>query len=205
MTLPGDRNPRTIPVQNKGSETPRGFTLIELLVAMTIMTIGLLAISAMFSTGYTDVTMAGRTTMVIAEARQILDDMHAIPFDRLDSLDCGGAGFNTNAPACPAGPDGSESAAVQKEKTMVRNFARKWRHVLAGPGGGWETYTSAEQKAWPTMSASGVSPGAVPTANATIRVTNVNPPPDTTLKRITVTVTLPGRASTQLITFISRL
>ena len=170
-----------------------GFSLIELLIGMSVMAVALLSIVAMFSTGYRDVTAGGKATMAGAVAQQIMEDLHVVPFDRLDSLN----GFNSNNATIPAAAVAGDTVAVALEKTNVRNLARKWRYVLAGAGGGWETYSDTQQT--PTLAASGVNFGGT----ATIVVANMNVA--MTLKQITVTVTIPGRPAAQMITQISRL
>ena len=163
-----------------------GFSLIELLIGMSIMAVALLAIATMFSTGYTDVHAGGRTTMATAAARQMVEDMQTVPFDQLVNLN----NFNTSNP-------GSLPAASPE-----RDLARKWRFALAGEGTGWPAYSAAEKAMWSTLTISGVPLGAT----GQISVIQDSP----TLRRITVTVRLPGRTAgttipVQLATLISRL
>lgn len=172
-----------------GTTRPRqgGFSLIELLIGMSIMALGLLSIATMFSTGYTDVTHAGRTTMATAAARQILEDVQALPFDRLLNLN----GFNTaNVATLPA-------------NNPERDVARKWHFALVGEEAGWPTYTAAERAMWSTLTVSdGVS--VVP-LGATGQIAVVAQGGSATLRRVTVTVRAPGRPDLQIATLISRL
>ena len=163
-----------------------GLSLIELLIGMSLMAVALLSITAMFSIGYSDVHGGGKTTMATAAARQILEDMQALPFDRLVNLN----NFNTtNAGSLPA-------------SNPERDLARKWRYALAGEGTGWPVYSVAEKAMWSTLTISGIPLGV----NGQIAVVQDSP----TLRRITVTVQLPGRMAgapipVQLATLISRL
>ena len=170
-----------------------GFSLIELLIGMSILAVGLLAIATMFSTGYMDVAGGGRTTMAATAARQIIEDIRTLPFDRLTDLD----GFNSNISGSLAPVD----AALDPGRTWSRNVARKWRYVLAGDGVGWG-FTLAEKGAWDVLTASGTPFGA----RGQIAVVS----PSATLRQITVTVFVRGHAAGEelpltLSTLISRL
>jgi prepilin-type N-terminal cleavage/methylation domain-containing protein len=165
-----------------------GFSLIELLIGMSLMAVALLSIAAMFSTGYNDVHAGGRTTMATSAARQMIEDIQSLPFDRLVNLN----NFNTaTAGSLPA-------------SNPERDLARKWRYALAGEGTGWPVYSGAEKAMWSVLTISGVPLGV----NGQISVVPEGGSP--TLRRITVTVQLPGRTAgapipVQLITLISRL
>ena len=164
-----------------------GFSLIELLIGMSIMAIGLLSIATMFSTGYTSVSQGGRTTMATAAARQVLEDMQALPFDRLGNLN----GFST------------ATLGTLPVSNPERDVARKWRYALAGEEAGWPTYTSVEKAMWSTLTFSdGVQ--NVP-LGAMGQITVAAEGGSTSLMRVTVTVTAPGRPAAQIATLISRL
>ena len=169
-----------------------GFSLIELLIGMTLLAVGLLAIATMFSTGYTDVTAGGKTTMGVQAARQLLEDIRTLPFAHIGDLN----NFNTSnvgsLPTLPPTGDPEYNAAL-----MARNVARKWRFAVAGDGTGWG-FTNAEKSTWSTLAASGVTFGGVG------QVTVVNQ--TASLTQVTVTVTVPGRTTgVRLDTLISRL
>ncbi len=162
-----------------------GFSLIELLIGMSVMAVALLSIAAMFSTGYTDVHAGGRTTMGTSAARQMLEDIQTLPFNNLINLN----GVNT------------ASAGTLPANNPERDLVRKWRYALAGEGTGW-AYTTGEKAMWSILTNGGVPLGA----SGQIAVVQTNP----TLRRITVTVQLPGRTAgalipVQLTTLISRL
>ena len=159
-----------------------GMTLIEILVSAAILAVALLAIANMFPTGYTNATEAGRRTMALTAARQILEDMHSIPFANLAALN----GFDsTNQATVPAG---------QPE----RDVARRWRYTLAGEGIGNFATNTAEETAWTTLTT------AVP-FNGSVQV-NVAPTASPTLLLVVVTVTFEARADTvQVATLITAL
>lgn len=188
-----------------------GFSLIELLLGLTILSIGLLAIATMFSTGYTDLSVGGTTTMGVAAARQMIEDMRLLPFQRLADLN----NFNTsNLASLPPVPASGDPDIVGK--TAARNLARKWRYALSGEGGGW-AYTTAEKQMWSILASGFASPAASATSaqsslifggTGTIAVASEGG--SATLMRVTVNVTFPGRLgnapkTVQLATLISRL
>jgi prepilin-type N-terminal cleavage/methylation domain-containing protein len=169
----------------------RGFSLIELLIGMSIMAVSLLAIATMFSTGYSDVTAGGKTTMAATAARQLLEDIRTLPFDRIADLDA----LNTNI----AGTLPAVDTTKDPGRTMARNIARKWRYALTGNLTGW---AGAADPSWSVLNASGTPFGA----RGQVAVAS----PTTTLRVVTVTVVLQGRAAGEelpltLATTISRL
>jgi prepilin-type N-terminal cleavage/methylation domain-containing protein len=188
-----------------------GFSLIELLLGLTILSIGLLAIATMFSTGYTDLSVGGTTTMGVAAARQMIEDMRLLPFQRLADLN----NFNTSTLASlPAAPATGDPDFVGK--TAARNLARKWHYALSGEGGGW-TYTAAEKQMWSILASGFASSAAAATSaqsslifGGTGTIAVASEAGSATLKRVTVTVTFPGKLgnapkTVQLVTLISRL
>jgi prepilin-type N-terminal cleavage/methylation domain-containing protein len=169
----------------------RGFSLIELLIGMSIMAVALLSIATMFSTGYSDVTAGGKTTMAATAARQLLEDIRTLPFDRIVDLDT----LNTNN----AGSLIAADATKDPGRTMAINIARKWRYALAGDLTGWG---GAPDAAWSVLRASGTAFGA----RGLVTVAS----PTATLREVTVTVFLRGRSAGEelplrLATTISRL
>lgn len=155
----------------------RGFTLTEVIVASMVLLIALLVIATMFPMGHQQVVDAGRMTLAVTAARQVLEDLGALPFDSVANLN----GYTTaNAATLPAADP--ELAA-----------ARRWRYVIGGPGGGY-TFTSAEMTQYGNITPIG--------GTATIQVTS----PSTTLRQATVTVTVPGlTTNVQLSTMIVRM
>lgn len=143
----------------------RGFTLVEVLIAAMILVVALLTLASMFPVGYRQIADAGRMTMAVTGARQILEDVGDVPFANISNLN--GVDTASNAGAIAA-LTGTEAA-----------IARRWRYMLAGPGNGF-TFTSAETTAWGT-----VQPFA---GRAVVTVANTS----TTLRTVTVTVTVPG-------------
>jgi hypothetical protein len=153
--------------------------LIEILIGMSIMVVGILGPMAMFGTGYTNVSEGGRLTMGLTAARQVLEDMRALPvvglLATLDSLN----GLDT------------DSAGSQPLNDPARAIARKWRYAIAGDGTGW-SFTSAEKSSYKQL-ATGT---ALFKGRGRITVTQ----PSVTLREVTVTVTVPGRGNTVSLT-----
>jgi prepilin-type N-terminal cleavage/methylation domain-containing protein len=159
----------------------RGFTLTEVLIAAMILLIALLSLASMFPMGYRQIADAGRMTMAVSAARQVLEDAGTLPFANVINLNGVDTSSNTGVIAALTGPE----AAV----------ARRWRYMLAGSGNGF-AFTSAETTAW-----GNVQPYA---ARAVVSVTA--PGGSTTLNQVTVTVTIPGLpSSVTLSTMIVRL
>jgi Tfp pilus assembly protein PilV len=157
-----------------------GFTVIEALIAVTILAVAILGIVSMAATGHGNVYDAGKMTMGLAAARQMLEDARAVPFDNLTNLDR----FNTgNAGTLPAG---------EPERTI----ARRWRYALAGAGNGF-VFTTAEMAQWSSLSMGNAPVGGT----GQISVVNQG----ANLRLVTVTVSIPGRwRSLQLATLIAR-
>lgn len=159
-----------------------GFTLLEVLVGATILAVALLAMAAMFPVGYTNITEAGKMTMAITGARQVFEEVSALPFDNIINLD----GFDTLDPATlpPGEPE--------------RTIARRWRYALAGEGDGF-TFTATEKGEWSTLSTGG---GITLNGRGQVNVVTLS----ATLDQVTVTITYPGRSpSVQLVTNLTRL
>ena len=157
-----------------------GFTLIEAFIAMTILAVAILGIAAMATTGYGNLDDAGKMTMALTAARQMLEDLRSLPFDNLTNLD----GFDTGTPATlPAG-------------NPERDTARGWRYALAGSGNGF-TFTAAEQARWSTLSMGTLPAGGRGQISVVAQ--------SATRRLVTVTVSIPGRwGSLQLTTLIAR-
>jgi prepilin-type N-terminal cleavage/methylation domain-containing protein len=167
----------------------RGFTLIEVLIGASIMSLGLLAIAGMLSTGYTDVTAGGKTTMAVTGARQLLEDLRTIRYERLADFN----GFRTDnvatLPPADAGILGRD---------VVREVARKWVYNLRGNDPAWG-FTAAERARWEDpMTRMGQSFGATGTVAVDTSAA--------TLRLVIVTVTLPGQPTqARIATLITRL
>lgn len=163
------------------SRASRGFTLIEVLLGMTILMVGLLGIAAMFPMAFITVHDAGKMTMGLTAARQILEDVRSVPFDEIINLNS----FDTN------------NASTLPTNPTPREVARRWRYALAGEGNGF-TYTTDEKSRWASLSSAGATFGA----RGRITVVAVS----ATLNRVTVTVTIPRRTrDLQITTLISRI
>lgn len=78
---------------------PAGLTLIEVLVGLMILTIGLLAISAMVPTAYSNFSSSGSDTLALAFAQQRLDQLRALPYNDTNLSAGTHADTGGNAPA----------------------------------------------------------------------------------------------------------
>lgn len=96
----------------------RGFTLIEVLIALAVLSVALIALAGMFPTGYRQVVDAGRMTVAVSTARQILEDVRLVPFANLPN-------FGPNWSSANAAPPGNPENA----------FAVRWQQALATFGG----------------------------------------------------------------------
>ena len=155
----------------------RGFTLAEVIVASMVLIVALLVIATMFPMGHQQVVDAGRMTLAVTAARQVLEDIGSLPFDSVVNLN----GYSTaNVATLPA--NGPELAA-----------ARRWRYMVGGAGGGF-TFTTAEMTEYGSVTPMG--------GTATIQVTS----PTTTQRQATVTVSVPGlTTNVQLTTVVVRM
>jgi prepilin-type N-terminal cleavage/methylation domain-containing protein len=155
----------------------RGFTLAEVIIASMVLLIALLVIATMFPMGHQQVMDAGRMTLAVTAARQVLEDVGALPFNSVVNLN----GYSTaNAATLPAADP--ELAA-----------ARRWRYMVGGSGGGF-TFTAAELAQYGSVTPMG--------GTATIQVTS----PSATLRQVTVTVSVPGlTTNVQLSTMVVRM
>jgi prepilin-type N-terminal cleavage/methylation domain-containing protein len=160
-----------------GGMNQRGFTLAEVIIASMVLLIALLVIATMFPMGHQQVVDAGRMTLAVTAARQVLEDVGSLPFDSIVNLN----NYTTANAATLPGADPALAAA------------RRWRYMIGGPGGGF-AFTGAELAEYGTTTPMG--------GTATIQVTS----PSGTLRQVTVTVSVPGLTSTvQLSTVIVRL
>ena len=172
-----------------------GFTLIELLIASVLLAGALLAIANMMPTGHTNITDAGKRTMALTAARQILEDTRPVPFDNLIALN----NFTTNNPATL--PD----VAVFPTE---RDLARRWRYTLAGEGDGF-TFSNDEKNSWAILSRGNPTAPVKLDGVAQVSVADPGCPPlnpGCQLREITVTISFPGRAGNiALATRVTRL
>lgn len=157
----------------EGLNGDRGFTFIELLIGMTILMLGLVSVAAMFPMGVVVVSDAGKMTMTLTGTRQIIEDIRSLPFDNVMNLN----GFDTTDPATlPA-------------NQPMRDIARRWRYALARDGQGF-AFTTDERAQWGSLSTTSAGFGA----RGRIAVVADS----ATLRRVTVTITVPGRRPTNI-------
>ena len=65
----------TLPATGPPRSGESGFTYIELLIASTLLVVSLLALCGLFITGHSSVTSAGKTTMGLSAARQVMEEI----------------------------------------------------------------------------------------------------------------------------------
>ena len=157
------RHPSAPPRRAEG-----GFTFIEVLIAGTLLAVSMLAMCSVFVVGYASVNTAGTSTVGVRAAQQMLEDVRALSFDSIISLN----NFDT------------DNSATQPTADPARELARRWRYALAGEGVGW-SFTSTEKTKWTDLTAGRTAVRG----SGTITVTAVS----TTLDEIRVSVAVPGR------------
>jgi type IV pilus assembly protein PilV len=64
--------------RNPGSRS-RGFTLVEVLVALTVLSVGLLAVAALFPSGTRKIRSAKKTSAATYAAQQLVEQVRALP------------------------------------------------------------------------------------------------------------------------------
>jgi len=160
------------------------FTVVEVVMALMVLFVAIVLTASMFPTGHQQLADAARTSSAVAAGRQILEDIGGLPFDSVRSLD----GFDTaNAATVPA---------ANPEQAV----ARRWRYLVAGPGGGF-AFTPDEVAQY----------GAVPPLGGTASIRVSSPPGGRCSSagsrcQATVTVSVPGlAASVQLSTIVVRM
>lgn len=150
------------------SERSSGFTYVEVLVAGALMSVVMLALCAVFLTGYAGVSSSGKLTVGVAAARQMVESVRLLPFASVTNLN----GFDTDNPASQPASD------------PEREIARRWRYALAGDGVGW-TFTNAEKARW-----TNITLGEGPLGGkGTITLS----PRSATLWEVSISVNVPGR------------
>jgi hypothetical protein len=156
---------------------------MEVLIALTVLAVAILGIASMTATGHGNVDNAGRMTLALTAATQMLEDVHSLPFNNvvnLNGFDSGNVATLTPIPA------------ANPEYTL----ARKWRYALAGAGNGF-AFTAAEQNQWSTLSM-GANAAAL---RGQISVAS----PTATRRLVTITITFPSRWRTlQLATVVAQ-
>ena len=139
----------------------RGFTIVEVLIASVVLLVAVLTLGAMFPVGYKQVADAGRMTLAVTAARQILEDLGALPFASVANLN----GFTTTNPATLPASNPEKAAA------------RRWAYMAAASANGF-AFTPAELAEYGSATPFG--------GQASIQVTS----PSGTLRQATVTVTV---------------
>ena len=161
-----------------------GFTVMEVVVAATVVLVAIIVTASIFPMGHQRAVDAARTTSAVAAARQILEDLGALPFDSVRALD----GFDT----------GNFGTVPPRDPEL--SAARRWRYMIAGAGAGFR-YTAAELAQY----------GPVTPLGGAAKVRVSSPPKGACSAagsrcQATVTVSVPGLPeSVQLTTIIVRM
>lgn len=71
---------------------PPGFTLIEILMALTLLSVGVLAVAALQGTGLRAAAQAERMSLGTAAAKSIAEQLMALPYDHPELADTQGDG-----------------------------------------------------------------------------------------------------------------
>lgn len=103
-----------------------GFTLVEVMVAMTILAIGLLAISGMVPTAYTNISASTRDSRALGLAQERLDQLRISPFTDA-SLSAG-----SHSDAAPAA---GYARAYTVEDNTPMNGVKRITMTVTGPRG----------------------------------------------------------------------
>jgi Tfp pilus assembly protein PilV len=163
---------------------------LEVLLAVTILAVAILGIASMTATGHGNVDNAGRASLALIAARQMLEDVRSVPFPNITNLN----GFDTGA------------VATLPAANPERDLARKWRYALAGAGNGFN-FTAAEIAQWSTLSMGNAPAGLRGQISVVAPIVPPAVTPSATRRLVTVTVTIPGQLQSrtvQLATVIAR-
>jgi Tfp pilus assembly protein PilV len=146
----------------------RGFTFAEVLIAGLLLAMSLLAMCTALLVGFSNVGSAGQSTIGVRAAAQMLEDVCALPFASISTLN----NFDT------------DNSATQPASDPAREIARRWRYALAGDGVGW-SFSTTEKTRWTDLTAGRLRIRG----SGTIAVTAIS----ATLAEVRVRVTVPGR------------
>jgi prepilin-type N-terminal cleavage/methylation domain-containing protein len=102
----------------------RGFTLVEVMVAMTVLAVGLLFISGMVPTAYTNISMSGVDTRGLGFAQERLDQL------RVEAWTSAALTAGSHADTAPA-TGYTRSYAV--EDNTPTNGVKRITMTVAGP------------------------------------------------------------------------
>ena len=155
-----------------------GFAALEVLAAGTLVAIILLSVATMFLTAYASIERSAKTSVSVALARQILEDLRSVPYESLTEFD----GFDTT------------DSATLPDDDPEREIARRWRYAAAGEGEGF-SYTAKEKGDWSSLGTKGAP------ITGSIEVSS----PSGSLRLVTVTLIVAGKpGQIRLATLISR-
>jgi Tfp pilus assembly protein PilV len=161
---------------------------MEVLIAATILAVAILGIASMTATGHGNVDNAGKSTLALIAARQMLEDARSVPFASIINLN----GFDTGA------------VATLPAANPERDLARKWRYALAGAGNGFN-FTAAETAQWSTLSMGSAPAGLRGQISVVAPIVPPAVTPSPTRRLVTVTISIPGQLRTlQLATVMAR-
>jgi type IV pilus assembly protein PilV len=81
-------------VVTKPSHRERGFTLLEVIVAISLFSIGLLAVASMQVSAIRGNTLAGGVTEATSWVSDLMEKLMILPFDHANLVDTDGDGTN---------------------------------------------------------------------------------------------------------------
>ncbi len=103
-----------------------GFTLVEVMVAMTVLAVGLLAISGMVPTAYTNISASGVDTRALGLAQERLDQLRIEPWTSLAL---------TAGPHADAAPAAGYTRSYVVEDNTPMNEIKRVTVTVTGPRG----------------------------------------------------------------------
>lgn len=170
----------SLPVVRQGE---KGFSLVEVLISVVILTVGLVALLAMFTVAIAAVNNSQEDMIAKQEAEEALESIYTarntsqITFNSIQNVSNGGIFLDGAQPILDAGPDGVVGTADDLNGNASCPGPSQCL-VLAGPDG---VLGTADDVYAPLNN-----------FTRTINIQNVNLPsgaPDLSLRQITVTVT----------------
>ena len=105
-----------------------GFTLVEVVVAMTVLAVGLLFISGMVPTAYTNISMSGVDTRGLGLAQERLDQLRVEPWTSTAL-----SGATADNPHTDTAPATGYTRSYAVEDNTPTNGVKRITVTVAGP------------------------------------------------------------------------